>query len=205
MHAQGDIERLRLGEPVLAPQDTECLGKLRPVEHRRAADDARGDKAQPRRGHAAREVFGEDRQPFLETVVAGKSRAEQPEPLRVPGEIGEEVDADLVAQQRVDPTARHDGVPRDQQPRRRHHQPRRHVAAQRARAGKRIPAARYARIMWCASRRTWWQPTESPVRLRRIGGDGQDPLRRVEQRRLHGAVEHARRLAKLPSPARRSS
>ena len=31
------------------------------------------------------------------------------------------------------------------------------------RAGKRIPAARYAWIMWCASRRTWWQPTGSPL------------------------------------------
>ena len=31
------------------------------------------------------------------------------------------------------------------------------------RAGKRIPAARYARIMRCASRRTWWQSTGSPV------------------------------------------
>ena len=128
--------------------------------------------------------------------------AKQAQALGAPGEIGEEMDADLVAEQRLHPAPRHHRAARDQQPRPGHDHPRGQVAPQLdARREPRQRAAvsgdhpaRFDRQLLAIDaafpaavadeRAAWWVPA-------------QHHTSRDEQLGFHRAVEHPGQIAEL--------
>ena len=71
------------------------------VSHLVNRDDARGELAQPSRRETTDEILGEHRQAFLGLVVVGETSAEEAQRLVATVDVGDDVRADLVLQQRV--------------------------------------------------------------------------------------------------------
>ena len=77
--------------------------KSAPREHRVDRDHARREQPQAGPGQPADRPFGEHAEPFLDAFIAGEAGAEDGEALRRAVEVGQQVDADLMRQQRVEP------------------------------------------------------------------------------------------------------
>ena len=84
MQPQRDAERAGGGKAAVAVQQPEGLDEVGAVEHRRAADRARCDQAQPPGGQAADQVLGENGEPLLDAFVPGEPGAEHAQALRSP-------------------------------------------------------------------------------------------------------------------------
>ena len=101
----------------------------RPFDQRLDGEHPAGERPQPRPRQPADQVLGEHREPFLQLLVPGEPRVELLERLLLAVEVGEQVRADFVVQQRLDAVARHRCRRRDEQPIVRDHHARRDVVA----------------------------------------------------------------------------
>ncbi|MNL45051.1 hypothetical protein D3C87_1676660 [compost metagenome] len=112
---QDDVEGVIRLKPV--PVDEQPIGfrEKRAVQHRGAGNHAGRDEAQARKRHAAAQIFGKNRKPFLHALVACQARAEEPEPLRRAVEIGQQVHADFVIEQGFDAVPAHGRAARNQE------------------------------------------------------------------------------------------
>ena len=201
MEPQRDAESGGGGKAAVSVQQPEGLYEVGTIQHHCAADRTRCDEPKPAEGQAADKVLGEDGEPLLDAFVPSEPGAEHAQALQVSREVGVEVHADLVAEQRLDPAPRHDRAASDQQARARHHHP-----------GGNVVADLYARIergTLCAIALDHAQAiadssAQSTLACRRplaaiapAIGRQQDFIGDAQQLRSHRPVKHARG---LPEP-----
>ena len=90
------------GSRWLVVQQVERVDERAAVDHRLHGQHAACQRAQPRGREAAGEVLGEHGQAFLQLLVAGQPGEELLQRLLPAVEVGEQVRADFVVQQRLD-------------------------------------------------------------------------------------------------------
>jgi hypothetical protein len=83
------------------------VGELRSIGHLLHGDHPGRQLAQPPRGEPAHEVLDEDCEAFLGLVVLGEAGAQQSDRLVGPVDVGDDVGADLVLEERVHTRGRH--------------------------------------------------------------------------------------------------
>jgi hypothetical protein len=118
----GDGPRGSRRDPVPRPQRLEDVHETGPVEQLADGNNSAAEHAQPARVQPAGEVLGEHRQPLLGLVVTRQPDRQQFQGLPGAVVVGDDVGADLVVQQRLDPVGPDRGRLGDQQPAERHHQ-----------------------------------------------------------------------------------
>ena len=104
-----------LVKPWSRRQPAPGLDEVGAAEHRVDRDHPAGEQPQPLVGEPADRIFGEHAEPFLHAFIVGEPGAEDGEALGGAVEAGEQMDADLVGEQRVDPLRRHPAVAGDHQ------------------------------------------------------------------------------------------
>ena len=111
-HRRG--ERAGLGE-ARVDERLPRLDEARALRHPVDGEHPGGELAQSEGGEAAAADLGEHREPLLGLVVASESGAEHLDRLRGPVDLGDEVGADLVLEQRVGACPLHSGVGVDEE------------------------------------------------------------------------------------------
>ena len=118
----GDGPRGPRRDRVVGAQRLEDVQEAGAVEHLADGDDPRREHPQASRVQPAGQVLGEHGEALLGLVVAGQADGQQRQGLPGAVLVGDDVGADLVVQQRLDPVRPEGGGLGDEQPAERHHQ-----------------------------------------------------------------------------------
>jgi hypothetical protein len=105
-----------LPKAVVPPQKPVDFDEGCAVDHRANRDDAAGEQAEPGRSQRADRPFSENSEPLLNPFVMGKAGPKYLQALGCAVEIGKQVNADLVGEQRVEPFGRNGSIARYHQP-----------------------------------------------------------------------------------------